>query len=108
MLLEINNSHMNQQTRLDQFRHRIRAVTYFGSDKIDAILAYLQEHYSAVGRRRIPTGFRRNLLLGLQAINEYARHSGIRFEDALMVLHDFATNPDTVAATETNELVADE
>ena len=87
---------MNQQTRLDSFRHRIQAVTYFGSDKIDAILAYLNEHYAAPGRRRIPTGFRRNLLLGLQAINEYARHSGIRFEDALMVLHDFATNPDTI------------
>jgi len=99
---------MSNLSKLDQFRHRIQAVTYFGSDKIDAILAYLQEHYSAVGRRRIPAGFRRNLLLGLRAINEYAHHSGIRFEDALMVLHDFATNPDTAITTETNELVADE
>jgi len=98
---------MNQQTRLDVFRHKIQVVTYFGSDKIDAILAYLNEYYSVVGRRRIPAGFRRNLLLGLEAINEYARHSGIRFEDALMVLHDFATNPDTITA-ETNEIVADE
>lgn len=97
---------MSQQARLDEFRQKIQTVTYFGSEKIDAILAYLQEHYSAVGRRRIPSGFRRNLLLGLQAINEYARHSGIRFEDALMVLHDFATNPDTVVAI--NEIVADE
>ena len=100
---------MNQQSRFDQFRHRIQAVTYFSPEKIDAILAYLQEHYSAVGRRRIPAGFRRNLLLGLQAINEYARDNGIRFEDALMVLHDFATNPDTIASVaETNELVADD
>ena len=91
---------MNQQTRLDAFRHRIQSVTYFSSEKIDAILAYLQEHYSAVGRRRIPAGFRRNLLLGLQAINEYARDNGIRFEDALLVLHDFATNPDTVAVAD--------
>jgi hypothetical protein len=99
---------MNQQTRLDAFRHKIQAVTYFGSEKIDAILAYLNEHYAAPGRRRIPAGFRRNLLLGLRAINEYAHHSGIRFEDALMVLHDFATNPDTAIPAETNELVADE
>jgi hypothetical protein len=84
---------MSTLSKQDQLRHNIRTHTFFGTEKVDAILAYLQEHYTVAGRRRIPSGFRRNLLLGLQAINEYARHYQIRFEDALMVLHDFATNP---------------
>ena len=77
--------------KLDGYRQSLQSQTYFCQPKIDAILAYLHDEYPK--RTIIPAGFQPNLLLALQAINEFATLNKIRFEDSLMVLHHYATNP---------------
>jgi hypothetical protein len=64
--------------------------TYFIPQDIDGILHYLHEYYREI-RPRVPAGFTKNLLRSLKAINQFAREKAIRFEDAVMVLHDYAT-----------------
>ena len=77
--------------KLDGYRRSLESHTYFCQPKIDAILAYLHDEYPK--RTVIPAGFQPNLLLALQAINEFAAMNKIRFEDSLMVLHHYATSP---------------
>ena len=76
--------------KLDWYRVNLMRHTYFIPQDIDGILHYLHEQYREV-RPRVPAGFTKNLLRTLKAINQFAREKAIRFEDAVMVLHDYAT-----------------
>jgi hypothetical protein len=76
--------------KLDWYRANLMRRTYFIPQDIDGILHYLHEHYREV-RPRVPAGFTKDLLRALKAINQFAREKAIRFDDAVMVLHDYAT-----------------
>jgi len=51
----------------------------------------MHEHYKC--RPYIPAGFKPNLLNAVKAINGFAAEYKIRFEDALLVLHEYANTP---------------
>jgi hypothetical protein len=74
----------------DWYRNNLRRQTYFISEEIDGVLHYLHEQYREV-RPRVPAGFTKNLLWATKAINSFAKAKSIRFDDALLVLHDYAT-----------------
>jgi len=76
------------QEKLDWYRKNLEQQTYLSN--VDPVLHYLHEYYRDA-RPRIPAGFKKNLMAATQSINEFAGHYKIRFEDALLVLHDFAT-----------------
>ena len=76
--------------KLDWYRVNLMRQTYFIPQDIDGILHYLHEYYREV-RPRVPAGFTKNLLRALKAINQFAKEKAIRFDDAVMVLHDYAT-----------------
>ena len=76
--------------KLVWYRNNLRRRIYFISEEIDGVLHYLHEQYREV-RPRIPAGFTKNLLAATRAINQFAREKAIRFDDAVMVLHDYAT-----------------
>jgi len=76
--------------KLAWYRNNLRSRTYFISEEIDGVLHYLHEQYREV-RPRVPAGFTKNLLWALKAINRFAKEKSIRFDDAVMVLHDYAT-----------------
>jgi hypothetical protein len=76
--------------KLDWYRINLMRQTYFIPQDIDGILHYLHEYYREV-RPRVPAGFTKNLLRALKAINQFAKEKAIRFDDAVIVLHDYAT-----------------
>ena len=88
------------QQKLDTYRVQLAQRTFFNGSQIDAILDYLHEQYREV-RPRVPAGFKRDTLYALQLINGYASEKKIRFDDAVLVLHEYATSP-----LNANELVA--
>ena len=86
------------QEKLDAYRTSLRYYGYSISHMdVDAVLSYMHEHYrfrnSIPVRPHIPAGFTPNLLNAVKAINKYAAYNSIRFEDALLVLHEFTTKP---------------
>ena len=89
-----------RQQKLDTYRIQLGRRTFFNGSQIDYILDYLHEQYREV-RPRVPAGFKRDTLYALQLINAYASEKKIRFDDALLVLHEYATSP-----LDTNELMA--
>jgi hypothetical protein len=76
--------------KLAWYRDNLRRRTYFISEEIDGVLHYLHENYREV-RPRVPAGFTKDLLWATKAINKFAKQKEIRFDDAVMVLHDYAT-----------------
>jgi hypothetical protein len=90
------------QQKLEEFRIQLAQRTFFHGTQLDAILYYLHEHYREA-RPRIPAGFKPDLLYGIQLINQFAAEKKIRVEDALLVLHNYATSPLTE-----NEVAFDE
>jgi hypothetical protein len=76
--------------KLDWYRENLRSRTYFIPQQIDGVLHYLHENYREV-RPRVPAGFTKDLLWGLKSINQFAKEKEIRFDDAVMVLHGYAT-----------------
>jgi len=80
------------QEKLDTYRVQLERRTFFNGSQIDAILDYLHEQYREI-RPRVPAGFKRNTLYALQLINGFANEKKIRFDDALLVLHEYATRP---------------
>jgi len=87
---EMSKREVIHQEKLDWYRNNLALQTYMCSSKIDSVLYYLHEYYRDA-RPRVPAGFKKNLLAATQAINEYAASYKIRFEDAVLVLHDYAT-----------------
>jgi hypothetical protein len=88
--------------KLEVYRTQLARRTFFSGSQLDAILYYLHEHYREA-RPRVIAGFKKDLLYGIQLINGYAAEQKIRVEDALLVLHTYATSP-----LEHNEVVTDE
>jgi len=90
-----------RQEKLQVYRTQLASQTFFHGSQIDAILYYLHEHYRTA-RPRVPAGFKPDLLYGTQLINQFAAEKKIRVEDALLVLHNYATSP-----LEKNELISE-
>ena len=76
--------------KLEWYRSNLRRRTYFIPEQIDAVLYYLHEKYREV-RPRVPAGFTKDLLCATKVINQFAKEKAIRFDDAVLVLHDYAT-----------------
>jgi hypothetical protein len=95
----MSKAELIHQERLEVFRTQLARRTFFSGGQLDAILYYLHEHYRAA-RPRVIAGFKPDLLYGIQLINQFAAEKKIRVEDALLVLHNYATSP-----LEENEIV---
>ncbi len=76
--------------RLAWYRNNLMRRTYFIPEQIDGVLHYLHEYYREA-RPRVPAGFTKDLLRATKVINQFAKENAIRFEDAVLVLHDYAT-----------------
>jgi hypothetical protein len=76
--------------KLAWYRNNLLQRTYFTSQQIDSVLHYLHEYYREA-RPRVPAGFAKDLLWATKAINRFAKENEIRFDDAVLVLHDYAT-----------------
>ena len=96
----MSKAELIHQEKLEVYRTQLARRTFFHGCQIDAILYYLHEHYR-VARPRVPAGFKPDLLYGTQLINQFAAEKKIRVEDALLVLHNYATSP-----LEKNEVIA--
>ena len=85
----------SEQIRLERLNAYRRSLRHYGysiyESYIDPILHYMHEHYKQ--RPFIPAGFRPNILEAVKGINHFAANEKIRFEDALMVLHEYANSP---------------
>jgi hypothetical protein len=71
------------EARLVQRSNRISALatkTSFTEQESEAILAHLQ----------ISCGFKKDTLLALKALNRFANENGIRVEDAVVVIREYA------------------
>ena len=84
------------QDKLTWYRNNLMRRTYFIPEQIDGVLHYLHEHYREV-RPRVPAGFAKDLLWATKVINRFAKENEIRFDDAVLVLHDYATTEPTEA-----------
>jgi len=78
-----------REEKLDWYRRNLRLRTYWIPEQIDGVLHYLHEYREA--RPRIPAGFTKNLLWAMKALNQFAKEKEIRFDDAVLVIHDYAT-----------------
>jgi len=87
----MSKSELIHQQKLEGFRIQLARRTLFSGIQLDAILYYLHEHYREA-RPRIPAGFKPDLLYGIQLINSFAHENKIRVEDAMLVLHAYATS----------------
>ena len=76
--------------KLTWYRNNLMRRTYFIPEQIDGVLQYLHEYYREV-RPRVPFGFTKDLLWATKTINRFAKDNEIRFEDAVLVLHEYAT-----------------
>ena len=76
--------------RLAWYRNNLMRRTYFIPEQIDGVLHYLHEQYREA-RPRVPAGFTKDLLWATKTIHRFAKDNEIRFEDAVLVLHDYAT-----------------
>lgn len=95
----MSKSELIHQEKLEEFRIQLARRTFYSGGQLDAILYYLHEHYR-LARPRVIAGFKPDLLYGIQLINQFAAEKKIRVEDALLVLHKYATSP-----LEQNEIV---
>jgi len=83
-----------REEKLDWYRRNLRLRTYWISEQIDGVLHYLHEYYREA-RPRIPAGFTKDLLWATKALNRFAKEKEIRFDDAVLVIHDYATTEPT-------------
>jgi hypothetical protein len=88
----MSKTELIHQEKLEVFRTQLARRTFFSGSQLDAILYYLHEQYR-VARPRVIAGFKPDLLYGIQLINQFAAEKKIRVEDALLVLHNYATSP---------------
>ena len=87
------------QNKLAWYRNNLMRRTYFIPEQIDSVLHYLHEHYREV-RPRVPAGFTKDLMRATRIINQFAKENAIRFDDAVLVLHDYATTEPEEAEAE--------
>jgi hypothetical protein len=101
MFGKMSRAELIHQEKLEVYRMQLARRTFFNGSQLDAILYYLHEQYRTA-RPRVPAGFKPDLLYGTQLINQFAAEKKIRVEDALLVLHNYATSP-----LEENEVVSE-
>jgi len=89
----MSKAELIHQEKLEVFRTQLARRTFYSGVQLDAILYYLHEHYRR-DRPHVIAGFKSdNLLYGIQLINQFAAKHKIRVEDAILVLHTYATTP---------------